>query len=83
MRELPRYHITGGAGSEVTAAIAAAVAVVLEAERAAQAVPPQRSVPRAWVTATRARPHESPAGSGSMDRTGRRIPGGHRGRGRP
>jgi hypothetical protein len=41
--------IRGGAGAYEAAAIAVAVQYVLEAEAAARATPPGRSVPPAWV----------------------------------
>ena len=48
--------IRGGAGPYEAAAIAVAVQYVLEAEAAARATPPRRSVPPAWVRTAQPRP---------------------------
>jgi hypothetical protein len=70
---VPGYQITGGAGPEEAAAIAAAIAAVLEAERAARAAPQPRNVPPPWVTAPRFRPFEPPARAASLRPDGWRV----------
>lgn len=56
----PPIRITGGAGPEVAAAIAAVVNRLLAEEWAAAASPPKRFMPGPWALSSRPRPIVGP-----------------------
>ena len=56
---IPRFEISGRAGHEETAAIAAVIAALLEEEANALATPPQAPRQSSWVLAWR--PRDIPA----------------------
>ena len=63
----PRFEITGGAGREETAAIAAVIAALLEDEANALATPPQAPRQSSWVLAWRPREIPAPLPSHTYD----------------
>ena len=63
----PRFEVTGGAGDEEAAAIAAVIAVLLEDEANAMATPPQAPRQSSWVLAWRPRDIPAPLPSHTYD----------------
>lgn len=63
----PRFEISGGAGHEEAAAIAAVIAALLEDEANALAVPPQAPRQSSWVLAWRPRDVPAPLPSHTFD----------------
>ena len=63
----PRFEISGGAGPEEAAAIAAVIALLLEDEANALATPPQAPRQSSWVLAWRPRDVPAPLPSHTYD----------------
>jgi hypothetical protein len=63
----PRFEVAGGAGHQETAAIAAAIAALVEEEMTALATPVQAPRQSSWVLAWRPRDIPTPLPSHSFD----------------
>jgi len=63
----PPFEISGGAGLEETAAVAAVIATLLDEEAAALATPPRPPRQSSWVLAWRPRDIPAPLPSDTFD----------------